>query len=100
MIESSRNIPVTYTINSTFGDIMASPQAGPLLADIMGTFGQTIGSMASDSESSTALEAITPEMVAAMLKDMPLRAFISMGIGKMSFADLQNILDQINPKES
>ncbi len=99
-IESTRKIPADFTINSTFGDITANPQAATLLADVMQSFGQTIGSMTSDSESSTASEAITPEMVAAMLKDMPLRAFISMGMGKMSFADLQNILDQINPKES
>ncbi len=54
----------------------------------MHSFGQTIGSMTADTEPSAASEAITSEIVAAMLNDMPLRAFISIGLKKISQMDV------------
>lgn len=95
-VEATRAIPVTYTLNSTFGDIMVNPQAASKFNGIINSFGIILGSMSDAPETPSNSEAFTTEMIAAAIKDMPLRAFISMGMGKMSFEDFQKILDQVN----
>ncbi len=100
-IDSTQQLFEPLTINSTFGDVQKNPKAEPLLSMISQAFAQFISQAVEGSadEKSPASEAITPEMNAAMIQDMPLRAFIGFGIGSMSYSDLQILVDQINGKD-
>ena len=48
------------------------------------------------NESDAAAEAISREMMEAMMKYMPLRGVLSFSSGKVSLEQLQGLLDQLN----
>lgn len=95
-VESTVKLPFVYTTDTTTGDVMKNPAAWAIAKPLMmrGFFGNE-----GSAEGSAAAEAISDEMMDAMLRYMPLRGPVSFQ-GKVSMADVQKIVDQINALES
>lgn len=95
-VESTVKLPFVYTTDTTTGDVMKNPAAWAIAKPLMmrGFFGNE-----GSDEGSAAAEAISDEMMDAMLRYMPLRGPVSFQ-GQVSMADVQKIVDQINALES
>ena len=87
-------LPVHYTPDTCFGDLMDNPRAMEIMQSYMGHFG-SIG-FSTEERSESASGAITNEMMAAMMRYMPLRGLISFSGGKLSYADLETLADELN----
>ncbi|MEG0942577.1 MAG: glycoside hydrolase family 3 C-terminal domain-containing protein [Angelakisella sp.] len=96
-VNSTVELPIHFDINSIFEDLMASPKGRAVLD---GPAKQIINAIAptpeDDSASDVARAAISPEMMEAMLRYMPLRALLSFGGGAITDEILQQMLDAIN----
>lgn len=79
-----------YTANTCMGELMADPKAQQILGQMIGQNEQA-KEMAAVSES----DAVSPEMMAAMMQDMPLRQLISFVPG-MSWEALEGLLNALN----
>jgi len=75
-VESEVMIPKVYTLNSTLGEIMADPKGNKILEQAMVSMagGDT---QAMEEQAQGGGEAISGEMMAAMMEAMPLRQLIS-----------------------
>lgn len=93
-VESSIKLPVTYTLDTTIGDLMKEPNAKPYVEKLMK--GNTLFSTEAKKEEDAASEAVTQEMMEAMIKYMPIRATLSFGNGTLTLDDLKNIIDELN----
>ena len=82
-----------YTVNSILMDIMQDPKAMAALAPLFGQMKSLVGG-AGDSDSSS--EAISPEMVQAMMGAMPLRSMVSFSGGKLSYETVEQMVALIN----
>lgn len=94
-VESEHTIPKVFTLNSTLGEILADPKGKAV-------FDQAMSGMAgSDAQEAEAQalegdgEAISAEMMAAMMEAMPLRQMISFvpGVTKEALTSLVNVLN-------
>ncbi len=94
VVNGTKKMPVTYTVNTTFGDLPTSPQAMEILEPIFTAYNQS--QITSDDENSSSAEAITAEMNAAMEKFMPLRAVISFSDGKITPDQIEEAVDKLN----
>lgn len=95
-VESEHTIPKVFTLNSTLGEILADPKG-------KAAFEQAMSGMAgSDVQEAEAQalegdgEAISAEMMAAMMEAMPLRQMISFvpGVTKEALTSLVKILNE------
>jgi beta-glucosidase len=80
-------LPCLLTMDSTLGDLMDSPRGKPVADGIlqgMAPFAQETGG------------AISPEMMAAMMRDLPLHAIASFAGDSPVVAALPQILDSLN----
>ena len=91
-VESTVKLPVHFTLDSTFGDLMQDKKAREILEPMMKL--DMVGGQEEDSD--VAASAISSEMMEAMMKYMPLRGVLSFSIGKVSLEQLQGLLDQLN----
>lgn len=94
VVNGTKKMPVTYTVNTTFGDLPTTRQAMEILEPIFTAYNQSQTN--SEDESSSAAEAITAEMNAAMEKFMPLRAVISFSDGKITPDQIEEAVDKLN----
>ena len=94
VVNGTKKMPVTYTVNTTFGDLPTTPQAMEIIEPILTAYNQS--QITSDDENSSASEAITAEMNAAMEKFMPLRAVISFSDGKITPDQIEESVDKLN----
>lgn len=94
VVNGTKKMPVTYTVNTTFGDLPNTPQAMEILEPIFTAYNQSQTN--SEDASSSATEAITAEMNAAMEKFMPLRAVISFSDGKITPNQIEEAVDKLN----
>lgn len=94
-VESTVKLPLVYTTDTTMGDVMKNPRAAQIIQDLLkhGLFGD-----GGNSEGEAASEAMSEEMNAAMMEYMPLRGPVSFG-GKVTMADIQALVDQLNALE-
>ncbi len=97
-VTSTQAVPHTYTIHSTMGDVMENPKLAPILADTMAKISETLGGQKKE-EGEAASAAISEEMSAAMMRDMPLRSAMSFTGGKVSYEDLVKMVEQMNSVE-
>ncbi len=95
-VESTVKLPVVYTMDTTMGDIMEDPQGKQYVGDLMK--GSVFFSKEPEIEGPTASEAITQEMMLAMMKYMPIRGSISFGNGEINMEDLEKIIDKLNKR--
>lgn len=89
-VTSTTTVPVTVTANTTFGDAFTDPEK---MQQAMGIFLST-GSMKLPEQMNQGDSALNAGMMAAMLRDLPLRSVISfMGISEEK---LQEVLEVLN----
>ncbi len=93
-VKSTVRIPKKFHLNSTFGDVMDDEKGRELIApfsnDIMAALAP------SPDESDVAKSAVSREMMAAMLRDMPLRSMVSFSGGKVDEAMLNGLIAALN----
>ncbi|WP_419872387.1 beta-glucosidase family protein [Candidatus Pristimantibacillus sp. PTI5] len=85
-VQSTTVTVPTFHRNTTLGELMANPQTAPVLAQLQ--------SMAPQSE--TPSDAVSPEMMAAAMRYMPLRALLPFTGGAMTEETLSALLEQFN----
>ncbi|WP_256762218.1 glycoside hydrolase family 3 protein [Cohnella sp. WQ 127256] len=86
-VQSTVVVKCIYSRNSTVGDLSADPRGEAIIRDWIR---QTpFGAMASE-------EGEGSEMMAAMMKDMPLRGLVGFSGGALTEEDLDEILKQLN----
>ncbi|MBQ9301140.1 MAG: glycoside hydrolase family 3 C-terminal domain-containing protein [Clostridia bacterium] len=90
-VESTAQLPRHYDMNTIFMDLMADPQARPLLDEYMK---QTQSQDQDQSEAAS--EAITQEMNLAMMRYSPLRGAISFGGGAAAEKAMLALLEKLN----
>ncbi len=89
-----RKLRQTYTLDSTIGDLMEDPIANQYIQQMMKQ--SAFLEQAKPEESDAAKQAISAEMMQAMMNYMPVRAVISFGFAEISLKELQGLLDQLN----
>lgn len=92
-VSPSAAIPVHYTPDTIFGDLMSNPKAMEILKPMMSMPGLGGGS---EDSSETASSAISGEMHAAMMRYMPLRGLVSFSGGQLSFEDIEKLVEKLN----
>lgn len=79
-----------YTVNTCMGELLADPKAQQIMGQMMGGNEQ-----AKEMEEKSQGDAVSQEMLAAMMQDMPLRQLISFVPG-MTWDVLNGILEAVN----
>jgi beta-glucosidase len=96
-VQSTVKLPVVYTMDSTIGDLMDDPVASKYVDELLkGSVFFSTEENDTESDNSAASEAISQEMMMAMMKFMPIRGSISFGNGSVSREDLMKIIDKLN----
>lgn len=94
-VESEHMIPKVFTLNTTMGEILADPKGKAVFEQAMsgmaGSDAQEMESQALEGDG----EAISAEMMAAMMEAMPLRQMISFvpGVTKEALTSLVKVLN-------
>ncbi len=96
-VESTVKLPFVYTLDTTIGDMMEDDKAKPYIDELMK--GSVLFSADSEKDNPAASEALSKEMIIAMMKFMPIRGSISFSNGTVTMKELQNILDELNKKK-
>ena len=94
-VNSTQSIPVVFNRNSLMGDILAIPEKAKIMTDLLGTMNEFLG-IDESSSGDVADEAITAEMKKAMFDYMPIRNLVCFGNGKVTFKDVEKILEKLN----
>ncbi|ULT58735.1 glycoside hydrolase family 3 C-terminal domain-containing protein [Neobacillus drentensis] len=87
-VVSTVQVRKVFTQNTPMGDMMADPIAGPIIMNFLSSLGQSMGAPQSDNEQS--------DMINAMMKYMPLRAFVSFSSGAFNYDMLNELLLHLN----
>ena len=93
-VEGEKVIPRVYTVNSTFGDVMADPK-GRRIFEALGKEKNVGAAMASMADDQGGDGVITQEMLAAMLDGMPLRS-ISMFAPEIKPEMIEKLVEALN----
>lgn len=91
-VESTVRIPVTYTLDTPVCDIKEDPAAYELAKPFIMV--DTITNASGDD--SAAAEAISKEMLEAMINFMPLRGMINFSDGKVTLQMLEDLVERLN----
>lgn len=93
-VESTVNIPVHFTTDSTLGDVMENPKTREVVENLFAA--STLGGGQGKEESSEGA-AVSDEMMEAMMKYMPLRGILSFGgQDAIGIDELQRLVDRLN----
>lgn len=96
-VESTVQLPMTFTPDSILGDVMAHPRGQQVMAQVASMFESLLSPPADDGKGSdVAAEAISADMAQAMLRYMPLRNMVAFSGGKMGFEQLNELLRLLN----
>ncbi len=97
-VESTVKLPVHYTTDSTLGDVLSDPEAAKVVKGLFA--GNILGGNESSSEDGSATaEAMSNEMMEAMMQYMPLRGVLSFAGDKgIDMVQLQKLVDKLNNK--
>ena len=93
-ITSTTKIRRHYDMNTIFMDLMQDPEAMKVIGPMMKSIGEVLGG--SGDEDSSASEAISDDMTAAMLNYMPLRGLVSFVGDQIDVHEIEKLLDQLN----
>lgn len=93
-VEGEKCIPKVYTVNSTFGEVMADPKGRAVFAS-MGKEMNVGASMASMADSQGGEGVISQEMIKAMMEGMPLRS-IMMFVPGIQPEMIEKLVDALN----
>lgn len=89
-VESTVELPQSYTRNSTLGDLLGNPKTASLVQPLMTTFQQE-GAFSAESEDES-----HKGMMEAIFKYMPLRSLIAFSGGRVTEADIEAVLESLN----
>lgn len=92
-VESTVRLPVHYTMDTLFMDLMKDTRAVELMQPLLDAQSKN---MSTEAESDAAKEAITPEMAMAMMENSPVRSSISFGDGTVTREQVLAILEKLN----
>jgi beta-glucosidase len=92
-IQSNTKLPVVYDFNSTFGDILANPEAAGIIEPLLEEYRSKVVINNSDD---VAKAAISEQMGLAMFNYMPLRQVLSFASGVSSIDKIQKLIDKMN----
>ncbi len=90
---TGKPLPIHVTTDSTIGDLMAIPGAEPIVQQLMSGMAAHYGG---DGQSDEAFAAISPEMIAAMVKDMPLHVMCAYGGDAFPREQLDGMIAYLN----
>jgi beta-glucosidase len=90
-VESTVIVPRTYTLNSTIGDILSDPKKAGIAGAMLKEFKKGFGA---DKDEVAESEAITKDMMEAMMRYMPIRNLIS--FAGLPRETVQNLVDELN----
>lgn len=93
LVESTVRVPIVYTLDTPVCDIQNDPKAYEIAKKYVNPEGLINGLGEDDSASA---EAITKEMVDAMFYYLPIRGMVSFSDGKVSLAELEALVEQLN----
>lgn len=93
-IEGEKIIPKTFTLNSTFGEVMANPK-GRIILETMGKEMNIKSGMAAMADGQGGEGVISQEMMAAMMEGMPLRS-ITMLVPEIPRTKLEKLIEDLN----
>ena len=96
-VRSSVEIPVVYHLNSRMGDIMKNAHTRAILENALAGFYVPVADNASENQATHENSAISSEMIAAMMADMPLRQLASFMPG-VTRGKLNELVSQLNEK--
>ncbi len=88
-VTGASTLPVRFTMDSTLGDVMDIPQGKVFVDQIM----QGMQAFAHAADEGSAL---SPEMMAAMMRDMPMHTIVSFSEGKIDKDALQGVIRALN----
>ena len=90
-VESTVKLPVHYSIDSLFMDLMEDEETLKVIKPLIAS-----NLFNEEEPTSAANEAITPKMVEALFLNSPLRSVLSFGDGSVTPEDIQKLVDQLN----
>jgi beta-glucosidase len=94
-VESTVELPRHYTPDSIYLDVMADPKASVLMRAFMEKTMEIFGHEENAANTEAAKEAISEDMVMAMMKYMPLRGILSFG-GADAAEELDKLIEKLN----
>ena len=94
-VNSTVRIPVIYTLDTTFGDVMENEKAAAAIHKFM-EGSELFAAPKEKGESDVAAKAISAEMQEAMMRYMPLRGMISFSGGAMTLDKLEELILEWN----
>ena len=92
-VQSSLSLPKSYNLNSRLGELMKDPKANVIFESFAAGMGGASQAQNEPAENSDG--AISPEMMEAMIAEMPLRALLSFVPG-LKRESLQQMVDMLN----
>ena len=95
-VESTVRVPVKYTLDSAVLDIQEDPKAYEIAKPYMRF---DVFESENNEQSAVAEEAISKDMMAAMIKYMPLRGILSFCNGEVTMDDLRELVEKLNNLE-
>ena len=95
-VESTAELPRTYSLDSIFMDIMADPKAKEVMMPVIRKTMEIFVHEEQGSGSEAAKEAVTEDMSMAMMNYMPLRGAFSFGMGGLTREQILKLIDKMN----
>ncbi len=93
-VNSTQTIPVKFDMDSIFMDVMKDPKAAAAFQPFLESALSNL--RPSGEESAAAQEAISSDMVMAMMQYMPLRTMAGFSPDKGAYAQIEQLLDALN----
>lgn len=91
-VNSDRKLPVTYTSDTTFGDMFDDPKAMEIVRSLIDEYIKGIIGAGSES----AAEAISQEMTDSMLRYLPIHAILSFSAEAISVERIEETVRKLN----
>jgi len=95
-VESTVELPRTYSMDSIFMDIMADPKAKEVMMPVIRKTMEIFVHEEQSGGSEAAKEAVTEDMSMAMMNYMPLRGAFSFGMGGLTREQILKLIEKMN----
>lgn len=96
-VESTVKLPVYYTTDSTVGDALKDPEAAAMAKELFAN--NLLAAQGNDGEATA--QAMSDEMMDAMMRYMPLRGVLCFSGDKgIGMPELQKMIDKLNDRQS
>ena len=95
-VESTVELPRTYSLDSIFMDIMADPKAKEVMMPVICKTMEIFVHEEQGGGSEAAKEAVTEDMSMAMMNYMPLRGAFSFGMGGLTREQILKLIEKMN----